>query len=368
MQYLMIDKKDTILDLAKIVGQKNIDLLLSENNLPRTPKIGKAWNDKATNIIATSTEEVTASRKSALLNNLVDNDEVFEKACLMDEDEWKLFSATQCFKDAIKVPESIVLPYSVKIIGGIGLGALIGNARRVGSQSQSTQSLVEQSSQSSSSSPVSPVTYRAVMEGLKDSPIISPAIFNTVNTAPGLTVTTTLQQENNVPPVAFNLPWGKIQMYSAILKEVVDFPAYPEQLETTRQASYTSMPDIIYQYEPWIVYESSGPRQQSLSFHLHRDMWSGNHLDGQANNLIRFCEANTFPDYSGSAVVAPFVRLYINGSLFIAGVILNTNVEWTGPIGLDGWYLEFTLSLTIQETSDRALNIRTVRDMGLIGS
>lgn len=351
MQYLILNKSDTLSDISKIIGQKNIDALLNENNLARTPKLGKAWAEKANSIIAESTEDVTGARKAALLNNLVDNTEVFEKACAMDETEWKLFSATQAFKDAIKVPESVKLPFSSRIIGGIGNGAILGGARSI-----------------SSSDPVSPITYNAVMEELKTSSVISPAIFNEVNTSPGVKLDNTVNIETKTPIFAFNIPWGKIQMYSVVLQETMDFPVYPETLNQGRKATYTSMPDVIYQYEPWIVYDSSGPREQSLSFHMHRDLWSGNHLDGRANDLIRFCEANTFPDYNGSAVTAPFIRLYIDGSLFISGVITSTEVEWSGPLGLDNWYLEFNLSLSIQEISETALNIRTVRNFGLIGS
>lgn len=352
MQYLTVTKDDTMVSIGKIVGQQNMDLLLAENSLARNPKIGKMWKDKCDKIVAETPNEVTASRKSALLNNLVDSEEVFEKACLMDEDEWKVFSAIQAFPDAMRVPESIKLPYSTRVIGGT-LGdvqaAVIGNVQGV--------------------EPVSPVTYKAVMDSLKLTASISPSIFNTVNTSPAFVVEHEAKIETPIPQYAYNLPWGKIMMYSSLLKEGIEFPVYPEGMEITRQANYTSMPDIIYQYEPWVVYESSGPREQSLVFHMHRDLWTGNHLDGNANKLIRFCEANTFPRYSGSSVLAPLVRFYISGSLFIQGVLTTTTVHWdqNSPIGLDNWYLDFTLTLTIQEVSDAPLNIDSVLKKGIIG-
>ena len=358
MQYLLITKKDTLSDIAKVVGQSNIDLILSENGLKRTPKIGQQWYDKCAELIAQTPNEVTASRKTTLLNGLTHSQEVFEKACLMDEDEWKVFSTFQSFPDALRVPESIELPYSTKVIGA-RIGDVV--AASIGSNAVST------SVSTSTIDPVDPVTYRSIMKGLQKSPYIDAAVFNTVNTSPPVKLDDRSKIETKTPQYSFNLPWGKIQMYSTLLKETMDFPAYPEHIDTSRNATYTSMPDTIYQYEPWIVYQSSGPREQSLEFHLHRDMWTGNHLDGNAENLVKFCEANTFPDYRGSAVLTPLVRIYIDGSLFISGVLTATTTNWTGPLGLDNWYLEFTLSLVIQEVSETALNIHSVRQFGLKG-
>lgn len=340
MQYLYIDKNDSLLDISRIVGSNNIEYLLAENRLTRTPKIGKAWQDKCNEIINT-TPEVSKERKIALLNSCLDSLEVFEKACLMDEAEWKVFSVLQAFIDAIRIPASIYVPSSARVLGS----AIISSTELIGT-----------------------ALYKAVMRSVAEEGTINPEIFNSINSSPSYKVTgDNVRPEQVVPQYSFNIPWGKIQMYSSLLNEMVDFPAYPEQVNTSRHATYTSMPDTIYQYEPWILYENSGPREQELSFHLHRDMWTGNHLDGQANKLIRFCEANTFPRYSGSAVLTPTVRLYIDGKLFISGVLTATSTNWSGPLGHDNWYLEFNLSLTIQEVSDKPLNIDSVYSTGLIG-
>lgn len=353
MQYLLIDKKDTITSIARIIGQNHIDALLVENGLPRVPKIGLEWEKKCDNLVENTPNDVTPARKATLLNSLTGSEEVFEKACLMDEDEWKVFSAFQAFRDALRIPETVRLPYSVKVIGDV-LGdvvkAEIGNAIKVTTRE-----------------PVSSKTYKAVMKSLKVNGRVDPVIFNSVNTSPPTKLDDTTVVKAKAPQYSYSLPWGKIQMYSTLLKETIDFPAYPEEIETSRAASYTAMPDIIYQYEPWIVYQSSGPREQTLNFHFHRDMWTGNHLDGKANELIRFCEANTFPDYNGSSVIAPYIRLYIDGSLFVSGVITVTTVNWSGPLGLDNWYLDFTLSLSIQEISEVELNVKSVKKLGLKG-
>ena len=396
MQYLLLKDTDTLQSVSKIVGSKNVDALLSENCLTRSPKIAKQWKDKCEEYLDTNPPEVTASRKAALLNRLTGSEDVFEKACLMDENEWKVFSAYQSFTDTLKIPETVTLPYSERVIGdtsssrillgggsGVKTTSKLSSGVKTTSANNAASSLSRNATQvyldgdaggaslskTSSANPVSTVTYKAVMTGLKTSSIIDPGVFSSVNSSPssGVAQTSGSTRTTNANPISFGLPWGRIQLYSSLLDEVIDIPAYPEQVDTGRTATYTQMPDVIYQYEPWVVYQSSGPREQALEFHLHRDMWSGNHLDGQANELVRFCEANTFPRYSGSAVLSPTVKLYIDGKVFISGVLTSTRVNWQGPIGQDNWYLEFTLSLTIQEVSETPLNIDTVRQMGLIG-
>ena len=106
--------------------------------------------------------------------------------------------------------------------------------------------------------------------------------------------------------------------------------------------------------------------QITFNFHLHRDMWTGDHTDGNAARLVRFCEANCYPDYNGSAVITPTVSMYINGANIITGIMTDTKTDWRGPIGSDGFYLELNLSLTIVEVSPTPLNYRSVMKKGLI--
>ena len=367
MQFLIIGKNDTLQTISRIIGSQNIDLLLAENGLKREPKIGKQWNKKCDDLLDTQPNEISAARKSTLLNAVTDSQEVFEKCCLLDEDGWKIFSAFQAFRDALRIPEAIRLPYSAKVIGS-SAGAV--STARIGVQSKrSARPSPSPVSQSGQTDPISSNTYRTIMNELKNSGTIQPEVFNKVNTSFPVSLDSSRGTKINVksPQYSYSLPWGKIQMYSTLIDEVMDFPVYPEEVNTSRSASYTAMPDIIYQYEPWVMYEGSGPREQDLTFHMHRDLWTGNHLDGQANKLIRFCEANTFPKITGSTVESPTVRFYIDGALFIAGVLTRTDVKWSGPIGLDNWYLDFELTLSIQEVSPMQLNIDTVQKLGIIG-
>ena len=220
-----------------------------------------------------------------------------------------------------------------------------------------------------SNSGVTQTIYVKSIKCLTEYGYIDPSIFNEYSTNKPVN----LSQYNNTPTSktdmynAFNLPWGKIQLYSSLSDSLIDFPVYPEQLSDGAKANFTQMDGIIYQYEPWYTYESSGPREMSYTFHFHRDMWSGNHLDGKANELIRFCEANCYPDYNGSAVHAATVRLYINGAMHISGILTSVQTNWSGPFGQDGWYLECELVLNITEVATAPKTFQSVRQQGLIG-
>lgn len=420
MQYIVISDNDTLSSISKVVGSQNIDALLTENGLTRSPDIGKQWRQKCNTLLTelgSNPPDIDGTRKSVLLNTLTGSEELFEKACLMDESEWHIFSAFQSFADTLRIPETVVLPFSERVIGdsvsnaiavsGTGVavsGASAGRAAQnkygnrngtsntqlparsaglpgskyitsdasLGTYSGSNkQSAVTGKSvtSSSNSNAVDSVKYRAVINQLKRDIHIDPGIFNEINASPSVGVgsETTPAAELTTNPISWQLPWGKIQMYSSLLDKLIDIPVYPEDFDETRTASYTQMPEIIYQYEPWVTYQSSGPREQSLAFHLHRDLWTGDHRDGKAIELIRFCQANTFPRYNGSAVLAPTVKIYIAGKTFVSGVLTNTDVHWSGPIGLDDWPLEFTLTLSIQEVSEIVLNIDSVSKFGLVG-
>ena len=156
-------------------------------------------------------------------------------------------------------------------------------------------------------------------------------------------------------------------MHSYLGNDSIDFPVYPEEIEDGVRANYETMPDLLYQYEPWQLYRSAGPRTGTYTFHMHRDMFTGDHRDGRCNELIRFCQASCYPEYKGAAVYSDISTLYIGGKPFISGIITEVRESWGGPIGLDDWYLECTLAVTFTEVSQQPLNFTTVRQKGLIG-
>ena len=335
MQFLKIENSLTLEQLSDRVGDKNVDAVLSENSLTRQVNIGSQYNTMCENTIANS-EEVTWQRKTSLLNRLVDDSEIFENVALLDENGWSLYSSTGILPGTLKLPSSVQLPDSADIIG---------NDRSV-----------------------SDSVYSKAMSQLKESPHeIDPSIFNSFSTAvPSIDASLVTSGTSN-PFQMFQIPWGQVSLYSSLGGDSIDFPVYPEEISDGVSANYTQMPDMLYQYEPWQVYESSGPRSNTYTFKFHRDMWTGDHTDGRANELIRFCEANCYPEFSGSAVRTSTVTLYIAGTSHITGVLTQVSPRWSGPIGSDGWYLVCELELSITEVSDTPLNYSTVRNKGLIG-
>lgn len=333
MQFLLINEDLTLSQLSDRVGERNVEYILAANNLTRTPRIGKQF--QAMVEASYNSAEVDWQRKSTILNTFTDHSDIFEKAALLNENGWKTLSTYSTFPDALRIPESIIISDGTDVLGD--------------------------------SDGVTSVIYRKAMSQLSTSPyIIDPGIFNEYSTMRNSTIFDTGTDTNN-PIQGFNLPWGKVTLYSSLSDTSMDIPCYPEEMEDSRTANYTTMPDLLYQYEPWYLYESSGPRQVSYKFELHRDMWTGDHRDGKCNQLIRFCEANCFPRFSGSAVNVPSVTLYVNGDCLISGIMTDVTKKWSGPIGLDGFYLYCELTLNITEVSKTPLNYDTVMNKSLIG-
>lgn len=310
--------------------------LLENYSLWQADKIISFGEALRENVIKTP-QDVSKNRKAALLNTLTSDSEAYEKACLMSEDEWRVFSVLNTFDSTLRIPSSIVVPSS---------SAMIGNGQTVSSY-----------------------IYQRTMQDLKSLGSINPSTFSDyaagANNPPVVSLGTTVDNSNLFSH--FMIPWGEVQLYSSIDDTVLDFPCYPEELEYARVANYGNMEETLYQYEPWLVYESSGPREQSLTFKFHRDMWTGDHRDGKANELVRFCEACCYPEFDGASVNVPTVTLYIHGSTFISGVMTQVQPHWSGPLGLDGWYLACELTLSITEVSKKPLSYSQVRKMDIVG-
>ena len=333
MQYLTISQDTTLSELSSRVGNRNVETFLAINQLERSPNIGQQFFSKVRDTIH-SNNPVTWQRKSTILNKFSGDSDIFEEAALLDNENWKTLDAFETFPDKLKVPETITLPSSADIIGN-GIG-------------------------------VDDVVYRNTMSLLSSYPhVVDPGIFNQYSTIQNAQITKQVNSSSSTISW-FNIPWGDITLYSSLAGSGVDIPVYPEEIEDSIKANYTTMPDLLYQYEPWYVYESSGPRSNTYTFHMHRDMWTGDHRDGKANELIRFCEAACYPEYNGSAVYSDIVTLYVKGSALITGILTGVNVKWSGPIGLDGFYLEFELSLDITEISTQALSNSVMRRKSLI--
>jgi hypothetical protein len=343
MQFLNIDKNMTLSQLNNRVGSKNTNMVLQQNNLPRVHNIGQAYQDMCETVSASYTEvgadgvtsnTVSYSRKMSILNNYTSDAEIFEAVSLQSEDGWKLLSTVGTMSEYIRMPDLVQLPNSSDILGGAG------------------------------DNPVSSQVYSKAMRYLEHNLDIDPVIFNTYSDRQG---TYTAEAVNTDVFQWFKIPWGEVTLHSSLSNISMDLPVYPDYWEDERSANYDTMPDMLYQYEPWQVYKSSGPRSNTYTFKMHRDMWSGDHRDGRCMELIRFCEANCFPVFSGAVVNTPIVTLYIHGQVLISGILTSVRTQYSGPIGHDSLPLYVEMSLSITEVSKEPLNYNTVMRKGVIG-
>jgi len=328
MKMLPVSKDTTLTQLTRIVGQQ-VSKLLGINRVPRVNKVGQALHDRCEQIASDTNIEVTNQRKVSMLNKLRGDADLFERAALMSDSEWRVLDTTGSFQDTLLVPDDIHL---------VDQSTLLGN------QQQITASV-----------------GNAAVEQMQLYGRVEPALFITYSQLPATNIGYVPSPETPNVFQWFRIPWGKISLYSALSNEYMDFPVYPETISDKTVASYDEMPDMLYQYEPWYLYKSSGPRENSYKFNFHRDMWTGDHRDGYAFKLIQFCKANCYPSYNGSLVNTSFVTLYIGGHQIIHGVLKDVSEEWDGPIGLDDYYLHCVLTLTIAEVSKEPLNYDYVK-------
>lgn len=334
MQLLKIKESTTLSDLSDVVGEANLDNVLALNSLSRERQIGKQFKQVCNNTIENSSD-TTIEQKLNILNTLTKDSDVFEEVALGTEEDWKVINGLKTLPSRLRMPDAVQLPYSSDVLGN---DVTIQHA-----------------------------IYKKVIKSVKSTGQVDPSIFNKYDASTAVKGDVNKQASSGNVFQYFHIPWGQVVLYSSLEGESKDFPVYPEELIDGRAANYTQMPDILYQYEPWQVYQSSGPRTGSYTFSFHRDMWTGDHTDGLANELIRFCEANCYPEYKGSAVNVPIVSLYIAGKNFITGVLTSVNTHWYGPIGHDGWYLACDLEISITEVSPDKLDYATVKDKSIIG-
>ena len=334
MQLLKIDRNTTLSQLTEFLGSDSVEHTLHINQLTRTRNIGEQYYQLCQNTI-NSTNSVTWQRKQSILNAVTADSDIYETIALTTEDGWKVASELGSLPNYLKLPEGREYPKVERILGN--------------------------------DTPISKIIYDGVQRMLQVPPhVIDESIFNEYSNTRSTQIIATKTTVTN-PFQSFKIPWGEVTLYSELADEYVDFPVYPEEYSDTRTANYTQMPDLLYQYEPWQIYTSSGPRPNTFTFDFHRDMWSGDHRDGKANELIRFCQAHCYPKYTGSAVNVGLVSLLVAGSVLIRGVITNVDTTWDGPLGLDGWYLHCKLVLNITEVSNDALNFDVVKNKSVIG-
>lgn len=336
MQFVEISRNTTLANLRDLVGGSNVEQVLANNALQRTPNVGAQLYQRQEEIVRSS-KSVSLDYKINTLNRFSSDSEIFENAALMNESGWKILKTSAALPGTMYIADDITLPSSTNVIGN--------------------------------SSRVSDKLFQKVMSDIKKIPhIVDPEDFNTYSSKKATKVLEYpgVQSKNTIFEFA-KIPWGNMTIYSSIANESMDFPVYPEEIPDNAKANYTTMPELIYQYEPWQLYTSSGPRAVSYNFTFHRDMWTGDHRDGMANKLVRFCMANCYPEYNGSAVNSALTTLYMNGEILIRGVLTDVTVTWDGPLGLDNFYLVCKLTLTLIEVSPYPLDYWTMKNKPLIG-
>ena len=176
MQFLEVTKELTMSALRKIVGAKNIDNVLSYNQLPTVPDIGRAIYQKYQEIASTA-GAVTDQRKMIILNSVSTDADVFEVVALLDEDGWKYISVTNAIPFTIRMPETVILANSTSIIGG-------------------------------TADAISRAVYDKAMAYLLVSKAIDPIIFNTYDSPVGMTSAKETSYFGSLS--YFNIPWGEI--------------------------------------------------------------------------------------------------------------------------------------------------------------
>lgn len=336
--FLKVRNDMTLRDLSYSIGSSAVNSVLNVNGLVRERNIGSQYARKCNDVMSNS-PSVSWKRKQEVLNAFSTDTDVFEHAAMQDDDCWKVTDQMMSFVDALAVPDTVdIVRYDDVMGNGV---------------------------------PVTTQVYQNVMNSLESVGYVDSSIFNsfsTIKPSSKSSLTYSLSSSSGVNGIfqSFKMPWNDVTFYSSLNDSSVSIPAYPESVKDPRSASYVTMPDVLYQYEPWYLYSSSGPREVSFEFHLHRQMWTGDERDGMANEMIRFIQASVYPNYSGSSVVTDTCSMYIKGSEYIRGIVSNVDVEWSGPIGSDGFYLEFTLSMTFVEVSPRTLSNESVRSFPLI--
>lgn len=327
-------------ELVYATNLSNATAILRYNNIDETAvghNLGKVVAERYYNISNDpNISDVTPEKKKSILNSVASDYDVFESTALLDNSGWKYMSETNALPGTLRIPDGIVIPNTDDVIGGTAQA-------------------------------ITNYIFNKTMGYIDAGQPVDPIIFNVYNNMNSTPVVTPQERPDLGIMQYFNIPWGQVTLYSSLSDSTIDFPVYPEEYEDGAQATYDTMPDMLYQYEPWYTYKSSGPRSVPLTFKFHRDMWSGDHRDGMANQLIRFCQAQCYPMFNGVLVNTATVTLYIAGQPYITGILKEEKHTYSGPIGLDNMPLAVTLTLTFDEVSSYPLNYNSVMQKGLIG-
>lgn len=142
---------------------------------------------------------------------------------------------------------------------------------------------------------------------------------------------------------------------------VVALPTYADSVTDTMSVNFVSSTPLS-RSSPIYSYASSGPRQLSLTFDLHRDMMQQINYavsnintvitDDYIDYLIKSLQACAVPQYSSTdkMVDPPLVAVRLGNDIFIKGVVLgNIGVTYGLPILSNGKYATAKISFVVAE-------------------
>lgn len=312
-------------------------------HVSQSPNAGEVFNAAMQDLFTLyeGAPAVSAQSKKTRLDAVSGQSDLFEHLCQMSETGWNIYNNTGVIPGYLQVHSDSIISDGDDVMGVSG----------------------------DDGTPVPMETYVKVMRALEETGEIPSDIFSEYSSIGAATysnvtnVTSGSMSSVEYPLSWANLPVGEITLHSDIHGTSAEFPVYPNGFEDGVQANYETMPEMIYQYEPWQVYTGSGPRAMSFTFDMHRDMWDTKygHEMGYCERLINFCKATCYAEYRGAAVNTDIVTLYIKGKKIIRGIMTSVKDEWDGesPIGHDGLPLHVKLTLSITEVSDIPLSNST---------
>lgn len=138
-------------------------------------------------------------------------------------------------------------------------------------------------------------------------------------------------------------------------------PTYADSITDVMSVNFVSSTPLA-RSSPIYSYATSGPRQLSFTFNLHRDMMQAinygvSNLDTTINDdyvdyLINSLQACAVPEYSSTdkMVDPPMVAVRLGNDIFIKGVVLgNVSVTYELPILTTGKYASAKVSFVVAE-------------------
>ena len=144
---------------------------------------------------------------------------------------------------------------------------------------------------------------------------------------------------------------------------LIAIPTYPDSISDSMAVNFQSS-SMLSRSAPIFSYSGSGPRNVSISLHLHRDMMNDVNISASRLNvpdlnsedyvdiMIRQIQAAALPRYASSEkmVNPPIVAVRFGEDIFCKGVIQGTvGVTYSGPILRTNKYAEVTVEFVVYE-------------------